>query len=67
MICGARAAAESCSVSVPPILIAGVTGVLVTAILFGVRKGKIKGIENRLAYERHHAVHWDPARGAFVF
>ena len=50
-----------------PILIAGATGMLVTAILYGVRKGKIKSIENRLAYQRHHAIHWDPRRGVLAF
>ncbi len=50
-----------------PILIAGATGMLVTAILYGVRKGKIKSIENRLAYQRHHTIHWDPRRGTFAF
>lgn len=50
-----------------PILIAGVTGLLVTAIMFGVRKGKIRSIDDQLAYERYRAVRWDPARSVFVF
>ena len=50
-----------------PILIAGATGVLVTAILYGVRKGKIRGIKDRMAYERHRAVRWDPERAGFAF
>jgi len=50
-----------------PLLIAGVTGVLVTAIMLGVRKGKIRNIDDQLAYERHRAVRWDPRRSAFAF
>lgn len=50
-----------------PILIAGATGLIVTAILFGVRKGKMRSIQERLTYERHRAVHWDPERSAFAF
>ncbi|UCF46934.1 MAG: hypothetical protein JSU89_07055 [Myxococcales bacterium] len=50
-----------------PILIGGVTGVLVTAIMLGVRKGKIRGLNDRIAYEESRAVRWDPARSMFVF
>lgn len=50
-----------------PLLAAGATGLLVTAIMFGVRKGKIRSIQNRLAYERHRAVRWDPTEHAFAF
>jgi len=50
-----------------PILIGGVTTLLVTGIMFGVRKGKIRSIDDRLVYEKYRAVHWDPARSVFVF
>jgi len=50
-----------------PILAAGITGLIVTAVMYGVRRGKIRGIEEQLAYERHRAVRWDPARSAFAF
>lgn len=50
-----------------PILVAGATGVLVTAIMLGVRKGKARNLEDRMAYEESRAVRWDPARAVFVF
>ena len=50
-----------------PFAVVGGTGLLVTAIMFGVRKGRIKSIEDRLAYEGKRALRWDPARGAFAF
>lgn len=50
-----------------PFLVAGATGVMVTAIMFGVRKGKIRHLEDRIAYEASRAVRWDPARSVFVF
>lgn len=50
-----------------PILIGGVTTLLVTGIMLGVRKGKIRSIDDQLAYEKYRAVRWDPARAVFVF
>lgn len=50
-----------------PILVAGAMGILVTAIMFGVRRGKLRSVEDRIAYDQHRAVRWDPARAAFSF
>lgn len=50
-----------------PILVAGATGVLVTAIMLGVRKGKARNLEDRIAYEQSRAIRWDPARAVFEF
>lgn len=50
-----------------PLFWGGMTGVLVTAIMFGVRKGKLRRLDDRMAYERSRAVRWDPASARFVF
>ena len=50
-----------------PLLIAGATGVLVTAIMLGTRKGKIRHIDDRRAYEQSRAMRWDPVSSRFVF
>lgn len=50
-----------------PILVGSVMGLLTTAIMFGVRRGKIRSIDDQLAYEKHRAVRWDPVRSVFVF
>lgn len=50
-----------------PILVAGVTGLVVTSIMLGVRRGKMRGIEDRLSYERHRTIRWDPTRSAVAF
>ena len=50
-----------------PMIAAGVTGLLVTSIMLGVRRGKMRGIEDRLAYERHRTIRWDPVRSAVAF
>ncbi len=50
-----------------PILVAGVTGLLVTSIMLGVRRGKMRSIEDRLSYERHRTIRWDPTRSAVAF
>lgn len=50
-----------------PFLAAGVLGIIISGTMFGVRKGKIRHIENRLAYENARAIRWDPSQTAFVF
>lgn len=50
-----------------PFLAAGVLGIIISGIMFGVRKGKIRNLEHRIAYEKAGAIRWDPARTAFVF
>jgi hypothetical protein len=50
-----------------PFLAAGVLGIIISGTMFGVRKGKIRHIDHRLAYEKSNAVRWDPSRIAFVF
>ena len=50
-----------------PFLAAGVVGIIISGTMFGVRKGKIRNLENRIAYEKSSAVHWDPSRSVFVF
>ena len=50
-----------------PLFWGGVTGVLISGIMLGVRKGKLRSINDRMAYEKSRAVRWDPARSRFVF
>ena len=50
-----------------PLFVGGVTGVLITGIMFGVRKGKLRRLNDRMAYEKSRAVRWDPASSRFVF
>ena len=50
-----------------PLLVSGVTTLLVTSIMFGVRRGRIRAIEDRLEYEKRKSFHFDPARGSFAF
>jgi hypothetical protein len=50
-----------------PLLVAGATGVLITAIMYGVRRGKMRNIDQQLLYDRHHARRWDVVRSAIVF
>lgn len=50
-----------------PLFIGGATGVLISGIMFGVRKGKLRRLEDRMAYEKSRAVRWDPASSRFVF
>ncbi len=45
----------------------GVTGVLISGIMFGVRKGKLRRLEDRMAYEKSRAIRWDPHTSRFVF
>jgi len=50
-----------------PLFVGGVTGAVITGIMFGVRKGKLRRLEHRMAYENSRAIRWDPASSRFVF
>jgi len=50
-----------------PLLIGGAAGLIITAIMLGVREGKIRSLDQQIAYGESRAVRWDPARLAFVF
>ena len=50
-----------------PLFFGGVTGVLISGIMFGVRKGKLRRLEDRMAYEKSRAVRWDLQTSRFVF
>lgn len=50
-----------------PILIAGALSVIISGTMFGVRKGKIRNLDNRIAYEKSSAIRWDPSRAVFEF
>lgn len=50
-----------------PLFFGGMTGMIVTGIMLGVRKGKIRRLDDRIAYEKSRAVRWDPAASRFVF
>lgn len=50
-----------------PLLIGGSIGVLVSGIMLGVRKGKLRRLNDRIAYEKSRAVRWDLASSRFVF
>lgn len=49
-----------------PLFIGGLTGVLISGIMFGVRQGKIRRLNDRIEY-RKRAVQWDPRTSRFVF
>ena len=50
-----------------PILVGGVTTLLVTSIMLGVRRGHIRSIEDEMEYRRRRGVSYDPTMGAFTF
>jgi len=50
-----------------PLFIGGSMGVLISGIMFGVRKGKLRRLEDRMAYEKSRAFRWDPRISRFVF
>ena len=49
-----------------PLYVGGITGVLVSGIMLGVRRGKIRRLNNQIEY-RKRAVQWDPRTSRFVF
>jgi hypothetical protein len=50
-----------------PLAMGGVTGVLISGIMLGVRKGKLRDIEKRTKYSSSKRLHWDPFSSQFVF
>ncbi|MGB5812940.1 MAG: hypothetical protein WBG86_20575 [Polyangiales bacterium] len=50
-----------------PLFIGGLTGMLITGIMYGVRRGKVRRHEQRMAFDTHRVVRWDPAAARFVF
>jgi len=50
-----------------PLFLGGITGVLISGIMFGVRQGKLRRLNDRLAHQKSRAVRWDPSRSRFVF
>jgi len=50
-----------------PLAIGGVTGALVSGIMLGVRKGKLRDMESRTKYSSSRRLHWDPVSSQFVF
>lgn len=50
-----------------PLLVFGIIGVLGSGIAFGVAKGRLRKLDDRVASKKARAVRWDPARARFVF
>lgn len=50
-----------------PFLAVGFWGAIVSGIMLGVRKGKVRRLDERIAYQNRAKFHFDPERGAFVF
>ena len=50
-----------------PLFFGGLTGVFISGIMFGVRKGKLRRLEDRMAYEKSRAFRWDARTSRFVF
>ncbi|MFW2390155.1 MAG: hypothetical protein ACN4G0_17595 [Polyangiales bacterium] len=49
------------------VLTGGMVGTIVTGIMYGVRKGKLRRLDDRAKYGRGRAVRFDADRGSFVF
>ncbi|MEM8609538.1 MAG: hypothetical protein AAGF12_43010 [Myxococcota bacterium] len=50
-----------------PFLSVGFWGAIVSGIMLGVRKGKVRRLEEQIAYRSRAKLRWDPERGSFVF
>jgi hypothetical protein len=50
-----------------PLLVGGIIGMLMSGIMFGVWKAKLRRFDDGAAYEKSRAVRWDPAGSRFVF
>ena len=50
-----------------PFLAVGFWGAIVSGIMLGVRKGKIRRLDEKIAYQSQAKFRWDPERGKFVF
>ena len=50
-----------------PFLAVGFWGAIVSGIMLGVRKGKVRRLDEKIAYESRAKFRFDTERGAFVF
>lgn len=50
-----------------PLVFGGLTGALVSGIILGVRKGKLRRLNDSLAYPKARAVRWDERSSRLVF
>ena len=50
-----------------PFLSVGFWGMLVSGIMLGVRKGKVRRLDERIAYQSRAKLWWDPHQSKFVF
>ena len=50
-----------------PFVAGGLTGVVITGIMLGVRKGKLRRMNDGTGYPSTRAVRWDERRSVFVF
>jgi hypothetical protein len=50
-----------------PLWFGGLTGMLVSGIMYGVRRGKVRRLKEQIAYGSFRAIQWDPKAGVFRF
>ena len=50
-----------------PLFVGGLIGAVTTGIMFGVRKGRLNRLEDKMAYGNPRVIRWDPASSRFVF
>lgn len=50
-----------------PLVVGGLTGAVISGIMLGVRKGRLRRLNDRTGYLRAGSLRWDDRRGAFVF
>ena len=50
-----------------PLVVGGLTGMLITGIMLGVRKGKLRRLNDTQSPGKMCALEWDSDRGRFVF
>lgn len=50
-----------------PFLIVGFWGAIVSGIMLGVRKGKVRRLDEKIAYQSSARFRWDPYQSKFVF
>ncbi|MGB5694780.1 MAG: hypothetical protein WBM46_03930 [Polyangiales bacterium] len=50
-----------------PLVVGGLTGALVSGIILGVRKGKLRRLNDSFSYPKSRAVRWDERRSLLAF
>ena len=50
-----------------PLFVGGLIGAVTTGIMFGVRKGRLNRLQDKMAYGNPRVIRWDPASSRFVF